>query len=528
VAACGDGVAGADPVVTAKGSTTRDDGRPPTLPRALLVVASAVMLPGLGHLLLGRSRTGGAIMAAFLLGATGLGLAAARADRADLLQSLVSTPVLITITVVCALVALAWTATVVRTYVLARPRPLRATQRVVGVGVVVAMCAAVVVPLGFVGDLANSQRALLDEVFAAGPEPEPAGGAQPSLEPPNTIAQPRLNILLLGSDAAPDRDGTRTDTMIVASVDTRTAEIILFALPRNIQRAPFPPGSAMARRFPEGFHDPTKPTSGTYLLNAVYAYGAAHPDLAPAGPTPDPGVNLLVSTITEMLGLRLDHYVAVDMAGLAAVVDALGGLTVDVGPVRLPIGGVTPSGRRVEPEGYLEPGVQHLDGYEALWFARSRRNSDDYDRMRRQRCLIDAVLTQNSPTELLVRFRSIAAATSGSVRTDIPRSLLPALVTLVDEHDPLRLRTISFDPELPAPTEPGGSFRPARPDVAYMRKVVSEATSGPPPSAAPSSGTPTSGVQANEARTSEIDTGQPARPPVEPAPVCPGAATRGG
>ena len=169
----------------------------------------------------------------------------------------------------------------------------------------------------------------------------------------------------------------------------------------------------------------------------------------------------LLASITTMLGLPMTHYVAVDMAGLAALIDALGGVTVDVGPDPLPIGGVTYSGRHVTPEGYVPAGIHHLDGDQALWFARSRRNSDDYDRMGRQRCLISALVAQKA-----------------SITTNIPQSLLPALLARADEHRPV-LRSVAFDPDLPDPVADRGRFDPADPDVAFMRRVVRAALAPP-------------------------------------------------
>jgi len=186
-----------------------------------------------------------------------------------------------------------------------------------------------------------------------------------------------------------------------------------------------------------------------------------------------------MSSVSTMLGLPIDHYVAVDMDGLAALIDALGGVTVDVGPDPLAIGGVTYSGRRVTPDGYVPAGVQHLDGEQALWFARSRRDSDDYDRMARQRCLIGAVLAQKRPSEVVARFRTIAAAAAASVTTNIPQALLPALLDMADEHRPPRLRSVSFDPDLPDPAADGGRFDPADPDVGFMRRVVRAALAPP-------------------------------------------------
>jgi len=123
-------------------------------------------------------------------------------------------------------------------------------------------------------------------------------------------------------------------------------------------------------------------------------------------------------------------------------------------------------------------GVQHLDGDQALWYARSRRNSDDYDRMGRQRCLISALLAQKSPADVVAHFQQVTAAAAASITTNIPQSLLPALLALADEHRPV-LRSVAFDPDLPDPVADRGRFDPADPDVAFMRRVVRAALAPP-------------------------------------------------
>ena len=182
-------------------------------------------------------------MAAFVLGLLTLLVLMLRADRSDLLGTLLSSRTLVGGAIGLLVAALAWMAVIVRTYLLARPAGLRTGQRVLGAGVVAVLCLTVAAPLGFGAELANSQRQLLERLF-----PSLSGGT-PAAE---AIGKARLNVLLVGSDAGPDRRGTRTDTMMVASVDTRTGRTILFGLPRNIQRVPFPAGSPMARRVPPG------------------------------------------------------------------------------------------------------------------------------------------------------------------------------------------------------------------------------------------------------------------------------------
>ena len=479
-----------------------------TLGPALLTAALATIVPGAGHLALRRFRTGAAIMAAFVLGLLTLLVLTLRADRSDLLGTLLSSRTLVGGAIGLLVAALAWMAVIVRTYLLARPTGLRTGQRVLGAGIVAVLCLTVAAPLGFGAELANSQRQLLERLF-----PSLSGGT-PADE---AIGKPRLNVLLVGSDAGPDRRGTRTDTMMVASVDTRTGRTILFGLPRNLQRVPFPPGSPMAREFPQGFHDSSDPTSGDYLLNAVYAYGHSYPEVAPRGPTTDPGLNLLHSTVETMLGLKLDYYVEVNMAGFAAIIDALGGLTVDVGPEPLPVGGITPTGRHVKPDRYIPAGIQHLSGEDTLAVARSRTNSDDYTRMGRQRCLLQYVLQQKIPADLLTNFQGVAAATTDSVSTNIPRQVLPALVKVADSAGTVALESVSFDPNLADPSERDGRFDTTRPDPAFMQRVVRDTIAGPTAAAVPSSAPPTAARSSATARSrATVDDEAPASGRPEP------------
>ena len=152
------------------------------------------------------------------------------------------------------------------------------------------------------------------------------------------------------------------------------------------------------------------------------------------------------------------------MAGFAAIIDALGGLNVDVGPEPLPVGGITPTGRHVKPDRYIPAGPQHLDGADTLAVARSRTNSDDYTRMGRQRCLLQYVLQQKSPADLLTNFQGVAAATTDSVSTNIPQQVLPALVKVADSAGTRGAGERVVRPE-PAPTRTSrtaGSTPPAR------------------------------------------------------------------
>jgi LCP family protein required for cell wall assembly len=470
---------------------TVEMGRVPrrTLGRALLITGAAAVLPGSGHLLL-RRRIGALILGVFVLGLAALALFVLLTPRSRLFGYLFSPGVLRWAIVSCAVAALLWVSVVVRTYRLARPRPLDVAGRVGGAAVVLLLCLAVIAPFAYAASLANAQRSLVNALF-------PSLGADDA----NVFDKPRINILVVGSDAGADRTGARTDSMGVASIDTQTGRTTLFGLPRNIEYAQFPPGSKMAERFPNGFHDRREPTSGNYLLNAVYAYGTDNPDVAPPGPSNNPGLNLLTSSVSYMLGLNLDYYLEMDMRGFSSIVDALGGLDVDVGPNPIPLGGIGPDGEQVRPFGYIPPGRQHLTGEFALWFARSRTYSSDFERMGRQRCLIQDLISQKSPQDVLRNYQAVADATANSLATDIPQSVLPSLLALADQARQRPLESVSFDPSLPDPTQSDGKFDPGNPNFDLMRQVVREVTSS---ATAPTTTSPTATAEPTGSPTAAV------------------------
>ncbi|MGO1048656.1 LCP family protein [Crossiella sp. CA198] len=457
------------------GRRSRESEQSRTLGKALLLTLGSTIVPGSGHLAL-RKRAGWFLLAIFLLllgGGLYIGLTL---TQEELLKYAVSPRVLLGAIIACAVLAVLWITVVLRTFALARPRGgMRAGGRIAATLVVVTLCAVIAAPFGYAAYTVNTYRSLLQNLFPTnGSTAGGQGGTQPSQGGDvEAIKKPRLNILLVGSDAGPDRTGTRTDTMMVASLDTRSGQTVLFGLPRNLQRAQFPPGSPMARQFPNGFHDGRDPNSGEYLLNALYKYGNEHPQLAPSGPSTVAGLNLLNSSIGQMLGVELDYYIQVNMAGFASIIDALGGVDVNVGPRPIPINGLGPHGEQIRPKGWIPAGQQHLNGEQALWYGRARSDGSDYMRMSRQRCLIKYVIEQKSPMDMLTNFQGVAAATQDNVATNIPQDVLPALLGLANKARALPIQSISFDPNLS--TRNGGKFSTAMPDFNYMREVVRNA-----------------------------------------------------
>jgi LCP family protein required for cell wall assembly len=250
--------------------------------------------------------------------------------------------------------------------------------------------------------------------------------------------------------------------MMLASLDTHTGRTVTFGLPRNLMDVPFPPGSPLHTLYPNGFTGPGDP--GSWMLNAVYReVPILHPHVL--GPSADEGADAIKQAVQGATGLTVDYYVLVDFTGFRELVDAMGGITVNVN-VPVAINGQTDAG--IPPTGYIQPGPdQHLDGFHALWYARGRYGADDYQRMARQRCVVNAIIDQANPVNLLRRYQALAAAGSRVVKTDIPEELLPAFVRLALEAKDHRAKSVLF--------RSSSDFSPGAPDFDYMHRVVQKA-----------------------------------------------------
>ena len=146
-------------------------------------------------------------------------------------------------------------------------------------------------------------------------------------------------MLLIGADKSQDRDESgeyggsyRTDSMILARVDPKEKEVTLISIPRDTQV--------------------DIPGHGTQKINAAYAFG---------------GASLAVDTVSELAGVPISHYAEIDFDGFKAVVDALGGIEVDV-PMEI---------NDDMAGGHVDAGLQTLNGEQALILCRSRHNYDD-------------------------------------------------------------------------------------------------------------------------------------------------------
>jgi polyisoprenyl-teichoic acid--peptidoglycan teichoic acid transferase len=416
-------------------------------------VTVASLVPGAGLVAVGRRRAG-----MLLLGLTVLALAgtAAVALSGRLLDQVVGIAVspskLLIAAAVAVLVPLVWCLTILASAWRARPeRPTR-LQAIFGLSLVSLVCFAVAAPGAVGANYALITRGTVISVFGdQGKAPGVKGAARAKGGADPWADTPRVNLLLLGSDAGADRTGVRTDSMIVASINTKTGDALLIGLPRSLQKAPFPESNPLHQVWPDGFN-----CGDECLLNAVWDQAATvHKDLFPGNP--NPGLTSTRDVIGEITGLRIDAYSIIDLRGFQSLVDAMGGVDVNV-PRRIPIGGKDSAGNLVPIKGYIEPGKQHLNGYRALWFSRSRLGADDYDRMRRQRCMVSNLVSQVNPVQLLGRYPQLAKVFKENIQTDVQPDQLQAWVTLVQRMKKGKITSLPFtssvintvDPDYPA------------------------------------------------------------------------------
>ena len=214
-------------------------------------------------------------------------------------------------------------------------------------------------------------------------------------------------------------------------------------------------------------------------MNAVWTMAEQHRDLFPGDSnpgrpppaTPCPPCSASASTTI------------IDLNGFRSLVDAMGGVNVNV-KERIPIGGhVNPGGTISGITGWIEAGPQHLNGRLALWFSRSRATTDDFSRMRRQRCMAGALVDQVNPVTMLEKYPALAAVAKNNIQSDISQNELPAFVDLVQ-----RIQKGGSIRSLPLTAN---VVRPGNPDFAKIRKLVKKGLKPPAASTVSTSPTPT-------------------------------------
>lgn len=405
-------------------TSTRPDRR---FRNTVLRTIAGTIVPGLGLIGTRANRLGIAIIAVLVVATVALFLFI-RSNPGMVVGSALQADWMFRIGLAVMVAGLLWVAVIVGTYLVSRPRQLTQRQRVVGSVLVGVLSLLVSAPMAVASSYSFQTANVSGGVFQS--QDDARSKTRPTLDKRDPWAdKPRVNVLLLGGDSGEGREeelGVRTDTIMVASIDTATGDTLIVQLPRNLQHPIFPPESELAQLYPYGFDD----GGGYSFLNAVWHdVPTMHPELF--ADTDYAGADALKAAIEGSTGLPIDYFALVNIDGLISLVDAMGGVRLNVN-FPIAIGG-SDEGWDCGRDGWIPEGPdQLLDGYQAMWYARSRCNSPggDFGRMQRQSCLVDAVIDQADPAVMVTRYEAIAKAAGNMVSTDIPQEHLSAIVEL--------------------------------------------------------------------------------------------------
>ncbi|OKI89263.1 transcriptional regulator [Micromonospora sp. CB01531] len=265
------------------------------------------------------------------------------------------------------------------------PRPRRRWRRIVLISLLV------VALLGGVGLIAGG---IYLKSVESGIERVDAFAGMPEEGRPTAGAKGAQNLLLLGSDSRdPEKtEGSRTDTIIVAHLPADRSSAQLISIPRDTW--------VSVPRSADGQHGGREAK-----INAAFAWG---------------GVPLMVQTVEKFTGVRIDHVAIIDFAGFKDIIDALGGVDVNV----------EKSFKSIHPPyRAFQAGPQQLDGEAALDYSRQRKQfaDGDFARIRHQQQVIKAILDKAASGGILAnpaKLNSFLKATSSSVSVDKGMSLL--------------------------------------------------------------------------------------------------------
>lgn len=394
-------------------------------PSIVMWTTLGTMLPGLAIVRRNRkSIAGWILLCGFILGIAAIVITALIYGPTAFASRVVSSPKILRFASIVLLIGLViWVLVILRSFAVSKrgfrlPKP----QKVLSWVLVVSLIVIVGIPLSVGAAYANVTATTLSKVF--GKE-----GAKVLKREDLWADKERINVFLIGQDSADNRQGVRPDTMLVASIDTRSGQTTLISVPRNLAFPEFPEGSKLAETFPNGFRPTGNPTED--LINAVWDWAENSPEAVGDTHGLEPGMFATIQAVEASLGLNTDYWTAVNMQGFTDLITTMGGVELDV-ERPIPMGGGTNqnTGAKNQIFDWIDPGPQRLEGKKALWYTRSRDGADNYDRMCRQQRFLKAALEQLSPQEMALKYPQLAASASDNIRTDIPLSDLSAFADL--------------------------------------------------------------------------------------------------
>ena len=255
------------------------------------------------------------------------------------------------------------------------------------------------------------------------PTQAPAVAPAPTQAPeilPEWRGTERINVLLMGVDQENPTGTIRSDTMILVSIDPVGKRVGMISMPRDLLVS--------------------IPGHGQDKINAAYSLGE---QLQPAGGGPA----LAMQTVRENFRVPVHHYATVDFRGFTRIVDAVGGIIVEV-PYPIKDDEYPTDDGSNYTRLYVPAGLQHLDGLAALRYARTRHFDSDFGRQRRQQQVLQAIREQGLKLNLLPRLPEFITLLSGAVRHDFNSRDIPGLVRLGASIPPENIKSYGLSPEM--------------------------------------------------------------------------------
>ncbi len=283
--------------------------------------------------------------------------------------------------------------------------------------------------------------------------PPPADAAVAPAPLPALTDADTLNFLLIGSDKRPGAS-FRTDTMVVVILWPKQGQVSMISIPRDLWIY--------------------IPTVGMQRINTAYQSGEMNG-------YPGGGPGLLRDTIAYNLGIRIDHMAMVEFDGFRRIVDTLGGLDV---PVACPYTDwrlIDPTYDPYNAENWslytVPSGMDHMDGDLALWYARSRMKSNDFDRGRRQQEVLRAILSRALSTDALARIPELYSAFSGTISTDIGLADMVKLALYAPRLPNASIRGYYIRPPYVSDWVTPGGAQVLLPNQPALEQMLAQATS---------------------------------------------------
>ena len=433
---------------------TRPDTRPTDLRRLTAAVLSAV-IPGLGQLFNGRRR----LAALFLVPSLVLivvALLLVRSQSPAQVAAWVISPQVLGALLTLNVLVLAWRLVAVGQAFLDTRRTGPAGW--LGIAGIAIIGLLVVLPHLVVWRYGSILGDTFDKIFSGSVLGATSPGASAGPGPTETE---RINVLIVGTDTRGKHTEDLTDTMMVASLDPVGKTVSLVSIPRDMINTPLGNGDTFGPK-----------------LNSLMSYADRNRDQFPKG-----GMRTLEDAIGALLGIRIDYYAQLDFGGFIKVVDAVGGVDVNVAKG---FDDPTYDGYETGQHGFsITAGQHHLDGAAALAYARVRKpiGESDFTRQARQQQIIVALRDQVSRGgSLLFQLPALLDAVGQTIRTDMPVSRLPALAAIVQEVGKNDVTSVVIQAPLVKPmnTRYGSSQQPNLAKIRAMAAALFPAPGGDP------------------------------------------------